>query len=142
MCHQNDFQQPLKRQRTGPTTGEFLAILAANGHKYVIEKIFKFPHAIGGPAKYLKYNTQNNLIFSGIELGLVISIICGRVDNNSNNNGGRPSYINIYALHIGKGSDENCDKNSWDKISSLKITRQYPGGWKPPPTNEMNPQRA
>ena len=61
-------------------------------------KKIKVPDADGEPIKCEKYNTENDLVFSGIELGLVNSILCGRVDNHRTTKYCRTIliYVNVY----------------------------------------------
>ena len=54
-----------------------MATLIANGYKHVIGKTFKVPGAIWDLVQYYKYKAENDLVFRGLDPGLVVSSLHG-----------------------------------------------------------------
>ena len=89
-----------------------MATLTANGHQHIIDKNFRVLDAIGGPIKHSKYMTKNDLVFSELDLGLVGSILCGRMDNHRLAKYGRYIFLDIDAYCQGQGSEETYYTNA------------------------------
>ena len=101
--------------------------LAAKGHQHIIEN-FRVADSIWYIIKYSKYDNDNDLVFRGLDLGLVKSILCGIVEKHRLNNTGIYIFLGIYAHHRGQGSKETCATNSWNNLTYLWLTAQLPWG--------------
>ena len=106
---------------------EFVATLAANGQQHVIDKNFRGPDAIRDTIKYSRYKTENDLVFRGLDLGFVESILCGRLVEHIITKDGRAVYLDIDAYQRGQGPEETYATNFWNKLTSLSLTDQFTG---------------
>ena len=78
---------------------KFVATLTNNGHQHVIKNKFRVTDTNGEPIKYSKYKTDNNLVFSRLDLGLVESILSVIVENNLLSKDLRNTFLDIYEYH-------------------------------------------
>ena len=85
--------------------------LNSNDHQHIIGKYFRVPDTIEKTIKHYKYNNENELVFRGINLGLVEIILRDRVKNNIITKDGRYIFLDIYTYHKFHDSEENCDIN-------------------------------
>ena len=106
----------------------FYDTLSTNGHQYVIGKNFNFPDDICWLIKYYKYSTDNYLVFSILDLELVISIVHDIVYKHRLVKDGRGIFLDIDSYQKVQGSEEICETNAKDKIYALNIITQFPEG--------------
>ena len=90
-------------------------------------KKFKVPYGVGEPIAYTKYKTENDLVFSGLDLGLADSSLFGRVDKHRVSKYGRVFLLDIDAYQQGQGLEETYATNTWYKLKYLKLTTQFTG---------------
>ena len=77
------------------------------------------------------------MVFSDIDLDLVNSILCERVEKNRPTKDWGGAFIDIYTYQQGQISEETRSTYNWDKITYLNLVAQVIGGGKTLPINGM-----
>ena len=90
-------------------------------------KKIRVPCAIEYPIKYPKYNDENYLVFSRLELELVQNILHGIVENHIPVKFDRDILLDIGAYQQFQVSEEACATNAWGELTSLNNISQCTG---------------
>ena len=59
---------------------------------------------------------------------MVESILLGIIEKYRLTQGFIYDFLDIDVYHKFQGSKETCATNTWDKLTSLRLTDQFPGG--------------
>ena len=102
-------------------------MLTSNYQQNFIKKIFQVPDSFEEPTKYSKWNTDNNLVFSGPKLGFFNRNLRGKTDNNEATKYRGSDLPYNYEYLRDQLSDKICDSTSGNNINYLNTTTQILG---------------
>ena len=118
-----------KRKRDKPTNyrTETESKTTTDIHQYYIFKTFSSAEEIESNVKYSEYNTEKNLVFCRMGLGLVSIRFSGKEDIYEIPKEGRDALSNVDSWPRGQLSDNICEATVGNKLDYLNITIQLKG---------------